>query len=127
MGLAFPSMAAYNKNPLFDNLMAQKRVENNIFSFYMSPREGNGNSEITIGGADKDRYSGKLTYHKVLRDFYWLVAADNILVGGKDVGVCKGGCYVIADTGTSIITGPTYEIMTLMDKINVSDNCKNVD
>lgn len=26
VGLAFPSMAAYNKNPLFDNLMKQKRV-----------------------------------------------------------------------------------------------------
>jgi len=82
----------------------------------MSPREGNSNSEITIGGADRNRYSGEIKYHKVLKEYYWLVAADNILVDGKDIGLCTGGCYVVADTGTSLITGPSESIFTLLGK-----------
>lgn len=112
-------MAAYNKNPLFDNLMKQKRVTNNLFAFYMSPKNGRTDSEITVGGVDPSKYTGNINYHKVLKDYYWLMAAQNILVGGKDIGLCTGGCYVIADTGTSLITGPTNFVYKLLDKLNV--------
>lgn len=92
----------------------------------MSPREGTSNSEITIGGADRNRYSGDIKYHKVLKEYYWLVGADNILVDGKDVGLCTGGCYVVADTGTSLITGPSESIFSLLEHVNVDSFCNNV-
>lgn len=119
-------MAAYNKNPLFDSLMEQKKISKNIFSFYMSPHDGKSDSEITIGGANPARYVGTIKYHDVKKDYYWLIAADKILVGGKDVGLCKGGCYVIADTGTSLITGPSEDIFTLLDHASVDSRCGNV-
>lgn len=93
----------------------------------MSPRSGMSDSEITVGGIDETKFTGEINYHRVLKDYYWIVAASNILVGGKDVGVCKGGCYVIADTGTSVITGPSDSIFTLMDTIGVNTNCRNVE
>lgn len=40
--------------------------------------------------------------------------ADNILIGGKDVGLCNGGCSVIADTGTSLLTGPSDALYDLL-------------
>ncbi|KAL4453961.1 hypothetical protein ABPG74_003844 [Tetrahymena malaccensis] len=126
VGLAFPSMAAYNKNPLFDSLMEQKKISKNIFSFYMSPHDGRTDSEISIGGANPLRYSGEIKYHKVKKDYYWLIEAQSILVGGQDVGLCKGGCYVIADTGTSLITGPSEDIFTLLDHSSANTNCSNV-
>jgi len=49
-------------------------------------------------------------WHKVVDQYYWTIKADNILVGGKDVGACNGGCNVIADTGTSLLTGPSSDL-----------------
>ncbi len=45
--------------------------------------------------------------------------ADNILVDGKDVGLCRHGCRVIADSGTSLITGPTDDLLNLIETLNV--------
>lgn len=40
--------------------------------------------------------------------------ADNILVNGKDMGLCKHGCKVVADTGTSLLTGPSEALYDLL-------------
>ena len=45
-----------------------------------------------------------------------MIKAEKILLNGKDTELCKN-CNVIADTGTSLITGPTDELMSLLDNI----------
>jgi cathepsin D len=49
--------------------------------------------------------------------------AENILVDGKDIGLCPGGCQLIADSGTSLITGPSDDLYTLLETLNVDENC----
>lgn len=114
VGLAYPSMAAYNFSPMFDNIMKQKLLDRNVFSFYFSRNEGSKTSELTLGGWDNDHFEGELHFHNVVDKYYWLLDADNILVGGKDVGLCKHGCKVVADTGTSLLTGPSASLMDLV-------------
>jgi len=127
VGMAFPSMAAYDQKPVFDNIIDQKRLDNNVFSFYFSKNNGVSDSKLTIGGVDKSLYAGDLTYHRVIDEYYWLLDCDNILVGGQDIGLCDNGCKVIADTGTSLITGPTEDLFTMLGNLNVDENCNGID
>lgn len=126
VGLAYPSMAAYNFSPLFDNIIKQKRLDKNMFSFYFSRNDGSRTSELTLGGWDNDHFEGKLNFHDVTDKYYWLLDADNILVGGKDIGICKHGCKVVADTGTSLLTGPSDDLMNVIDALNIDENCKGL-
>jgi cathepsin D len=127
VGLAYPSMAAYNFKPLFDSVIDQHKLDRNVFSFYYSRNEGQRNSELTLGGWDEQHIDGDIHFHNVVDKYYWLLDAENILVNGQDIGLCKrGGCKVVADTGTSILTGPSDQVMDLLDKLNIDEDCKNV-
>ena len=44
---------------------------------------------------------------------YWQHDVDGIEVEGATVSICEGGCTGIADTGTSLIAGPTDEVDAL--------------
>jgi cathepsin D len=121
-------MAAYNMNPVFDSMMHQNKLEKNMFSFYLTKDDSDlDKSEFTLGGYNQDHVDGDIHWHKVVDEYYWTIKADNILVGGKDIGVCKNGCKVIADTGTSIMTAPTDDLSTLLRTLDVRDHCHELD
>lgn len=91
----------------------------------MGSHENTNDSEITIGGVDPKLYEGEINYHKITDQNFWLFKAENILIDGKDVGLCKGGCNLIADTGTSLITTPSNQVDTLLNKLPLEDSCYN--
>ena len=126
LGLAFPKMAAYGVVPVFDNIMAQKLLKQNLMAFYYSVDEDT-EGEITVGYIDPKRFTGKLTYYKVIDQFYWTIRLDDIRLGDKSLGLCPLGCKAIVDTGTSLIAGPTNSIKTLLKAIGIDRNCKNYD
>lgn len=66
-----------------------------------------------------------MKWHRVIDKYYWMIKAEKILLDGKDTELCNN-CNVIADTGTSLITGPTNELLNLLDRITVDDNCNNI-
>lgn len=77
--------------------------------------------ELLLGGSDPKHYTGEFTYVPVTKKGYWQFKMDSLEVGGSGGGeFCKGGCQAIADTGTSLIAGPTKDIEELNAKIGAT-------
>ncbi len=124
LGLAYPSMAAYGVTPVFDSIIQDKLLKSNVMSFYYSVNEAD-DGQITLGYVDKTKYTGDLKYYKVVDEFYWTIKLDDIKYNGKSLGICNGGCKAVIDTGTTLITGPTSDLRTLLKAIPVENDCRN--
>ncbi|XP_014349050.1 cathepsin D [Latimeria chalumnae] len=117
LGMAYPKISVDGVVPVFDNIMSQKRVEKNVFSFYLNrnPKTQPG-GELLIGGTDPKYYTGDFHYLNITRKAYWEIHMDELNIGSQ-LTVCKGGCQAIVDTGTSLIAGPREEIEALQKAI----------
>ncbi|XP_012599454.1 cathepsin D [Microcebus murinus] len=117
LGMAFPRISVNNVLPVFDNLMQQKLVDKNIFSFYLN-RDPNAKpgGELMLGGVDEKYYKGSLTYLNVTREAYWQIHMDQVDVA-SGLTLCKEGCEAIVDTGTSLVVGPVAEVRELQKAI----------
>ncbi|XP_059120276.1 cathepsin D [Peromyscus eremicus] len=117
LGMAYPCISVNRVIPVFDNLMQQKLVDKNIFSFYLNrdPNKQPG-GELMLGGIDSKYYEGELSYLNVTRMAYWQVHMDQLDVA-NGLTLCKGGCEAIVDTGTSLLVGPVEEVKELQKAI----------
>ncbi|XP_041270925.1 cathepsin D [Onychostruthus taczanowskii] len=117
LGLAFPKISVEGAEPFFDNVMKQKLVEKNMFSFYLN-RDPSGvpGGEMVLGGTDPKYYKGEFSWFNVTRKAYWQIHMDSVEVADGP-SVCEGGCEAIVDTGTSLITGPTKEVKKIQEAI----------
>jgi len=113
-------------------LVAQGKIEHNIFSFFLASNSSAG-STLVLGGTDPAFYDGSFTYVPVAKAAkilpYWLVSAKDISVGGQSTKACNWltGCYMVVDTGTSVLAGPVNTVSKITSLIgNVSADCSNV-
>jgi cathepsin D len=123
LGLGYPEMSAYNVKTVFDTIINDKLLQKNIMAFYYSLNE-NTDGEVTFGHTNKERYKGEVKYYQVTDKYYWTIKMDDILYDGKSLGLCENGCKAIADTGTTLLTGPTSDVRKLLKVIPVQSNCE---
>merc|ERR1712232_1049446 len=129
-----PAKAAVDQVAMpMDQLVKQGKIQHNIFAFYLSSG-GKSGSVLTLGGVDSSFYTGDFSYFPVSKAAallpYWLISAKAMKVGGESAVSCNAltGCYMVVDTGTSIIAGPPNTVNQLTDKIGkVEQDYSNVD
>ncbi|CAB1346434.1 unnamed protein product [Coregonus sp. 'balchen'] len=118
LGLGYPSLAEELGNPVFDSIMNQKAVDQPIFSFYLS-KSGDPEGELLLGGMDEALYSGPINWNPVTLKSYWQIQMASLQVQGAS-SFCPRGCQAIIDTGTSLIIGPTHDILALQQLIGAT-------
>ncbi|XP_041083519.1 pepsin A-like [Polyodon spathula] len=120
LGLAYPSISSSGATPVFDNMMNQGLVSQDLFSFYLS-RDGQTGSVVTFGGIDPSYYTGQIYWVPVTSQTYWEITMDKVTVNGQTVA-CSGGCRGIIDTGTSLVVGPTNDINNIKAWVGATTN-----
>lgn len=117
LGMAYPRISVDGAPTVFDDIMDQKLVEDNVFSFYLNRNpDSEPGGELLFGGTDPKYYTGDFNYMNVTRKAYWQIRMDQLGVG-EQLTLCKGGCEAIVDTGTSLIIGPVDEVTALQKAI----------
>mmetsp|Transcript_23461 Transcript_23461/g.73138 ORF Transcript_23461/g.73138 Transcript_23461/m.73138 type:complete len:397 (+) Transcript_23461:60-1250(+) len=128
-----PAADAVDRVPtLLDQLVAQKKVERNIFSFYLS-FGGRDGSAFVLGGTDPQFHTGDFSYVPLSTAHgggaHWTITGSAIKVGGTKIDACSSpsGCKMVIDTGTSGLLGPGEEVASMWDQIgDVAEDCSNV-
>ncbi|CAH8544014.1 unnamed protein product [Schistosoma curassoni] len=119
LGMAYPSISVDGVTPVFVNMIQQGIVESPVFSFYLSRNiSAVLGGELMIGGIDDKYYTGEINYVDLIEQSYWLFKMDKLTT--SDMTVCPDGCLAIADTGTSMIAGPTDEIQKINARLGAT-------
>ncbi|KAF7258845.1 hypothetical protein EG68_04105 [Paragonimus skrjabini miyazakii] len=112
LGMAFESISKGGVTPVFDNMIAQGLVDEPVFAFWLNRNASHPiGGEIMFGGLDESYYTGDINYVPLTAKTYWQFHMDGIQA--KGVKLCEDGCQAVADTGTSMIIGPSVEVKRL--------------
>jgi len=69
VGLAFGAIANFKKTPFFENLIRNKLVTRNMFSFHLT-RATSAGAELVLSGTNAEHYSGAIEYTPVTSATY---------------------------------------------------------
>ncbi|KAF9164281.1 hypothetical protein DFQ26_001626 [Actinomortierella ambigua] len=96
LGLAFESLSTLKASPLVQTLFSQGQLDEPVFSLKLASEK----SELFLGGANGDLFTGEITYTPVVNASFWTVTLDSIDVSQKSVFSDR---KAIIDSGSSLI------------------------
>lgn len=113
VGLAYNQMAAKGTVPIMDNIIAEKILLRNVFSFYLSQgdedHEAGLMSKLVFGKIDETDIEGEITWFEVVDKDFWALRLTDILLDDTSLNLCGDKeCLVTPDSGTSCLTMPTW-------------------
>eukprot|EP00257_Ricinus_communis_P026729 XP_025014143.1 cyprosin isoform X3 [Ricinus communis] len=131
LGLGFQEISVGKAIPVWYNMVNEGLVKEQVFSFWLNRNvQAEEGGEIVFGGMDPNHYKGQHTYVPVTQKGYWQFDMGEVLIGNEITGLCADGCKAIADSGTSLLAGPTTVITQINHAIGasgiVSQECKTV-
>ncbi|CAN1147116.1 Aspartic proteinase A1 [Linum perenne] len=131
LGLGFQEISVGDAVPVWYNMVDQGLINEPVFSFWFNRNaDEDEGGELVFGGVDPNHFVGEHTYVPVTQKGYWQFDMGDVLVDGKSTGFCSGGCAAIADSGTSLLAGPTTIIAEVNHAIGAtgvaSQECKAV-
>ncbi|KAL6458911.1 hypothetical protein MHYP_G00323830 [Metynnis hypsauchen] len=118
LGLAYESISSDSATPVFNNMMSQGLVSEDVFSVYLSSDEEEG-SVVIFGEIDTSYYTGDIYWIPLSSETYYEITMDSVTINGETVA-CSGGCQAIIDTGTSLIVGPTSDISNINSAVGAT-------
>lgn len=122
LGLGFKDLSMGEHFNILDDLNANSQLPMGTFAVYLTDDTS---SEITFGGYRADKVASDIVWAKVVHESYWQVGVDDITFNNVQTKLCKGGCQVAVDTGTSMLAGPSDLVDKLTDKLDAKDDCSN--
>lgn len=109
--------------PIFDSMIKQGLLSRNLFAFYMSMSTAD-KSELTFGSYDADKFVGDIAWHPVVDKLFWSLRLDDIKYNGQPLNICEGRtCMITPDSGTSLMTAPTWAYNELLSALPQVDDC----
>lgn len=123
LGFAFKEISVNKIMPLWYNMLDQELVPEPVFSFWLNRNaDATVGGELVLGGVDESHFHGERTWVPITRKGYWQFDMGDVRIANKTTGFCKGGCKAIADTGTSLLAGPS----AIVTEINAAIGAKGV-
>jgi len=125
LGMGYDTLAVKGVTTPFSKIMKDTvKCAEPVFAFYLNRQSGTGEDggEMTLCGLDANHYQGELTYVPVSRKAYWQFTVDSIKVNAEKL---SSNFQAIADTGTSLITGPKDDVDRLHKAMGTQRNPMN--
>jgi hypothetical protein len=112
LGMAWETISVDDLPTVFQNMVKQGLVKDQVFSFYLSseaapPLPPLHKGELLIGGIDASHYTGELMYEPLTSETYWQINMKSLTLDGKSISTTMAA---VLDTGTSILAGPTKDV-----------------
>lgn len=73
-------MSAADTLPLFDNMMKNNLIQNNIFSIYLNPNKDK-QGEVLFGIVNELFMKSNFIFHPVISNDYWEIELKDIQIG----------------------------------------------
>ena len=115
LGMAFQGISVLGLPTVFDLLVQQGLVSDKSFSFYLTQTPSFPGSKLVLGGINTAYFTGKMDYHELVAENYWMVKVGAAFV--NNTRVTLNPFNAIVDTGTSLIVGSPEIIDVMLLKI----------